>query len=231
MNNIDLKNLNTQEFAMQEAFKALRTNISFCGDDVKAIAVTSTFPGEGKTEIALRLAYAFAETGAKTILLDSDIRNSTLAGKFGADGSASGLSLILAGKSSDVVPAVAKTSKENLDILFAGPAAPNPAELLGKEKFRNLLEVLKRKYDYVVVDCPPLMPVIDAAIVANVCDGTLLVISQNTVKKSDAKKSLEQLRLGDARVLGAILNKVNIQGQGYGKYGKYGYGPEVEANE
>lgn len=229
MPNIDLSVINANTPSILEAFKTLRTNISFCGADIKIIAVTSAFPNEGKSETALRLAYAFAETGAKTILVDADIRNSTLAGKLGANGISKGLSHVLSGKESSDSPAICKTDLSSLDIIFAGPTAPNPAELLGKEPFRNLLEILRNKYDYIIVDCPPVMPVIDAAIIARECDGTLLVVSQNRVRKSDAKKTLDQLKLSGANMLGVVLNKVAAKEQGYG-YG-YGYGYSNTDNE
>ena len=227
MKQLQINELNTSNFQMQEAFKALRTNISFCGDDIKAIAVTSSFPNEGKTEVALRLAYAFAETGAKTILLDADIRNSLLAGKLNVNGGKIGLTHILSGKEKDISDAIYRVDSSNMYIIFAGPVAPNPAELFVKERFETLLETLRKNYDYIIIDCPPIMPVIDAAIIAKKCDGTIMVVAQNRVRKSDAKKALNQIKASGTTVLGTVLNKVQAQGRGYGYgygYGKYGYG-------
>lgn len=226
MKKIELNDLNKANFAVQEAFKALRTNICFCGDDVKVVAMTSSFANEGKSELALRLAYAFAETGAKTLLLDTDIRSTRLQVRLNASNGDAGLSNVLAKKNAVVSDYIRKTSMNSLDILFAGQEAPNPAELLGKEKFKAILEELKERYEYIIVDCPPLIPVIDAAIVAKECDGTLLVIAQNGIRKSDAKKALDQLKLSGARILGTVLNKVQLEsknyGYGYGGYHKYG---------
>lgn len=220
MAEISLRKLDTTDFHTQETYKALRTNISFCGDDIHTIAITSSFPNEGKSEVSLRLAYAFAETGAKTILVDADIRNSKLGEKLGVTAQ-TGLTHVLSGKEKNLQGTVKKTDIESLDILFPGANAPNPAELLGKERFTLLLQLLREKYDYVIIDCPPLIPVIDAAIIAKQCDGTLMVISQGDVRKRDAKKSLDQLKLSGAHILGTVLNKVEITQKKYGKYGKY----------
>ena len=227
MQTVSLKSINTGHYALQEAFKSLRTNIGFCDADICTIAVTSTHPNEGKSEVALRLAYAFAETGAKTLLLDADIRNSVLPGKLQAGRIPCGLSHILSGKEKTLSDAIYVTDVANLDILFTGAAAPNPAELLGNERFHLLLKALKKTYTYVIIDCPPVGPVIDAAIVAKECDGTLIVVAQDATKKRDAKKTVEQLRVSGAHILGTVLNKTKRNTSGYG----YGYGYDNTAQQ
>ena len=149
-----------------------------------------------------------------------------LAGRLGATNVEVGLSHILSGKEKDISKAIRETTLDSLDIMFTGPTVPNPAELLAGERFTSLLETLRARYEYVIIDCSPIMPVIDASIVAKECDGTVFVIAQDRVRKSDAKKALSQLKMSGARVLGTVLNKIRPQGQGYGygHYGGYGYG-------
>jgi capsular exopolysaccharide synthesis family protein len=218
---ITIKN---QDFFVEEAIKTLRTNIGFCGENINVISITSTFPHEGKSEISTRLAASFAEAGSKTILLDADNRSSVLAGRLGLTKSTKGLSHILSGKEKDFNQAITKTDIENFDIIFAGPPAPNPTELLNGPNFEKLIRFLRTRYDYVIIDCPPLGLVIDAAIIAKECEAAIMVIAQNEIKKKDAKKMMDQLTLSGARILGTVLNKVKSSAQSYGHYGKYGYG-------
>lgn len=222
---VSLENIinNTQ---MKESFSKLRTNICFCGEDKRVIAVTSTFPNEGKSEISLRLACTFAEFGSRTILVDSDIRNSILQGKLGAFGISSGLSRVLAVKEETLDSAICKTSDPNLDIIFTGPKPPSPAELLSRDVFREILAELRERYEYVIVDCPPALPVIDASIITKECDATLMVIANEETRKNDIKKALKQLDQAGAHIIGAVLNKVKLAGGRYGYGYGYGYGED-----
>lgn len=221
MPTVSLENINKNNTQMQESFKALRTNICFCGSDKRVIAVTSSYPNEGKSEVSLRLACAFAESGQKTLLIDADTRNSTLQGKLGAYGVTAGLSHILIKHEKSVLNAICRTDDPNLDIIFTGPKPPNPAELLTGEMFGRLLAMLKERYAYIIVDCPPTLPVIDSSLITKECDATIFVIGNGDTKKNDAKRALKQLDQAGAHVIGAVLNKVKMQGKyGYG----YGYG-------
>ena len=216
---ITIKN---QDFFVEEAIKTLRTNIGFCGENINVISITSTFPHEGKSEISTRLAASFAEAGSKTILLDADNRSSVLAGRLGLTKSTKGLSHILSGKEKDFNKAITKTDIENFDIIFAGPPAPNPTELLNGPNFEKLIRFLRTRYDYVIIDCPPLGLVIDAAIISKYCDGAIFVIAQNQVRKKDAKKAVEQLSMSGVKILGTVLNKVKQKQQMYSHYSHYG---------
>lgn len=216
---ITIKN---QDFFVEEAIKTLRTNIGFCGEDIKVISITSTFPHEGKSEISTRLAASFAEAGHKTILLDADNRSSVLAGRLGITKTNKGLSHVLSGKEKDFSKAVTKTDIENFYIMFSGPSAPNPTELLNGPNFGKLIDFLREEYDYVIIDCPPLGLVIDAAIISTHCDGAIFVIAQNQVRKKDAKKAVEQLSMSGVKILGTVLNKVKQKQQMYSHYSHYG---------
>jgi capsular exopolysaccharide synthesis family protein len=211
----------TNDYRIKEAFKTLRTNIEFCGGDVKVIAVTSCTPNEGKSSVAMEMAKAFAEAGNKTMLIDADMRKSVLVGRYKTGAVRLGLTHSLAGKASfrDVV---CLTNIRNLYVTFSGPVPPNPSELLGGEKFTRIIKELRDTFDYVILDTPPLGSVIDAAVAARCCDGTVLVVENNAVSYKFVQKVKDQLDKAEARILGVVLNKVDMSGKGYyGHYGRY----------
>lgn len=210
-----------------EAYKTLRTNLQFCGKDIKSIAITSCEPNEGKSTVSLNLAKALAESGKRVLFIDGDLRKSVLISRCRIDQSVKGLSHYLSGQSSftDVVCA---TNIRNLHMIFAGPVPPNPAELLGSSSFSTAINKLKGIYDYIIIDTPPLGSVIDAAVIANECEGSILVITANNISRRFAKKVVVQLKMAKCPILGVILNKVNMKDSSYGKYyGKY-YGKEAD---
>ena len=204
-----------------EAYKTLRTNLQFCGTDVKSIAITSCTPAEGKSTTSLNLAKALAESGKRVLFIDADLRKSVLISRCRVKQSVLGLSHYLSGQAAfgDVV---CSTNIPNMHIIFAGKVPPNPAELLGGKNFKLTMQKLKEIYDYIIVDTPPLGSVIDAAVIANECDGSVMVLSANTISRRFAKKVADQLKMAKCPVLGVILNKVDAKNSTYGKYyGKY----------
>lgn len=211
----------TDNYRMQEAFKTLRTNIEFCGGEVKAIAVTSCTPNEGKSSVAMEMAKAFAQAGNRTMLLDADMRKSVLVGRYKTGAVRLGLTHCLAGKAG-YLDVMCGTNIKNLYVTFSGPVPPNPSELLGGEKFASVMRMLKSSFDYIIVDTPPLGSVIDAAVAAKSCDGAVLVVESSAVSWRFVQKVKEQLDRADARILGVVLNKVDMNGKGYyGHYGRY----------
>ena len=216
---ISFDKLKKLDFRSNEAYKTLRTNISFCGDDVRVIAFTSSTPNEGKSVVSLRIAEAFGEDEKKVLFIDADIRKSVLLSRYGADQESKGLTHYLAGKS-NLDEVIYETSIRNVDMIFTGPVAPNPSELLGNSKFAKLIETAREKYDYVILDCPPIGSVIDAAVIAKQCDGVIIVVESNNISYKMVQKVKAQLEKSGCRILGAVLNKVEIGGKGYG-YGKY----------
>lgn len=211
----------TNDYRTREAFKTLRSNIEFCGGDVRMIAVTSCTPNEGKSSVAMEMARAFAEAGNKTILLDADMRKSVLVGRYKAGTVETGLTHVLAGKKK-TEEAVCGTNIPNLYITFSGPVPPNPSELLGSSRFEKCVEELRRNFDYVIIDTPPLGSVIDAAVIARRCDGTVMVIENNAISYRFAQKIKDQLDKTGSRILGVVLNKVDMSTKGYyGHYGRY----------
>ena len=149
-----------EEYRIKEAFKTLRTNIEFCGNDVKVVAVTSCTPNEGKSSISMKLARAFAEAGYKSILIDADMRKSVLVGRYRTKQVKRGLTHCLAGRATadDVI---CETNIDNLYVIFAGPVPPNPSELLGSEGFSKLVSELRRDFDYVIIDTTSMFSVLN----------------------------------------------------------------------
>ena len=158
-------------YEIQEAFKTLRTNIDFSGENIKAVCITSALPGDGKSTVSYHLARAFAESGRRTLLLDADLRKSVMRKMACEDGDpGQGLTYYLAGRRR-YEETVCTTNLQTLDIIFSGQFPPNPSELLGTRRFANLIERAKKEYAVIIIDTPPIGSVIDAAVVARVCDG------------------------------------------------------------
>ena len=198
---------NYDNFYTQEAYKTLRTNLLFCGRDVQIIAVTSHWENEGKTTVALNLAKSLSELGKRVLIIDADMRKSVMAGRHTKAKNPAGLSEILTGivKLSDGMYA---TQYENLHIIFSGKYPPNPVELLGGKYFPLLLEETRKVYDYVIVDTPPLGQVIDAAVLAPFCDGTLLVMESHLIRQKHAKAVISQLEKSGSKILGVVRNNI-----------------------
>ncbi len=224
-NKIVFENLTELDFKVNEAYKRIRTNISFSGENIKTIAITSSIPNEGKTEVSFNIARSMAEDGKKTLYIDADIRKSVVIARYGVDKETKGLSHYLSGQVKDFKQIIYSTNIENFDTIFTGTKSPNPAELLGSEKFATFINELKDLYDYVIIDCPPLGSVIDAVLVAKNCDGAIIVIEADNVSYKMVQSVKNQLDRGGCKILGAILNKVESGGKGYYGYykGSYGY--------
>lgn len=218
MASINIDRLKKLDYRSNESYKSLRTNIQLCGSDIKVILVTSATPNEGKSSVSFNLAVSLAEAGKRVIFIDADLRKSVLVGRYKINKSVKGLTHFLSGinKFEEVVYS---TNVENLFSVFSGPVPPNPAELLGNKTFKLLVKTLRETYDYVIIDTPPLGSVIDSAIVAQECDGAVLVVAANTVSYKFIQNTLEQLKKTDCQILGAVLNKVDMSENGY--YGKY----------
>lgn len=207
--------------AVEEAVRTLRTNIQFCNTDkaVKTICLTSCIPNEGKSSISINLAVSMARDGKKVLHIDADMRKprtyKDVTSRYNV-----GLSNYLSGMV-ELEDAIRATNIDNLDVIVCGPKPPNPAELLGTERFSQMLAVLKEKYDYVIIDTPPLGSMIDAAIVASQTDGTIMLIEYNTVDYKKAVMVKEQLEKANARILGVVINK--IPRREYKQYYYYDY--------
>ena len=226
MQSIELK-MEKQDFRTKEAFKTLRTNIEFSGENIRVICVTSCTPNEGKSTVTMGLAASLAEGGKRVLFVDADLRKSVLMGRHRVTGEVKGLTHFLSGQA-DVKEVILRTQEPNLFVTFAGPVPPNPAELLGNRRFEAFLDGARQAYDYVIIDAPPLGSVIDAAIIAKNSDASVMVISAKTISYKFARVVKEQLEKADCPILGVVLNKVEMkQNKYYGKYygnyyGSYG---------
>ena len=205
----------------EEYYNALRTNIQLSGDNIKVIAVTSVQSGEGKSTTSTNLAIAFARSGYNTLLIDADIRNSVMSGIFKTRDKITGLTDYLAG-ATDLSNGLCETNIDNLFVIEAGQVSPNPTALLQSKNFGIMIDILRNHYDYIVVDTPPIGLVIDAAIIAQKCDASVLVVESGNVKRKTLQKAKEQLEQTGTPFLGVILNKYDTQLEKYGSYGNYG---------
>lgn len=216
------------DYFYEEAIKTLRTNIQFSGIETKSIVVTSCYPNEGKSDIVFQLAQEIGKTGKQVLIVDADIRKSSYISRYQVHQKISGLSQYLSGQA-QMEEILYRTNYQNVDMIFAGHVAPNPSELLEQEAFRSLLATMRRSYDYVLVDTPPIMSMIDAAVAARNCDGAILVIESELVSYKVAAKAKEQLEKSGCRILGAVLNKVDVRkDRYYSKYSYYYSGTETE---
>lgn len=221
MKKVKLKNREFN-YETEEAYKSLRTNIQFCGTDKKVLAITSCMPNEGKSTTTLNLAASLAESGKKVLLIDADLRKSVMLKNFEFDTEITGFTYFLS-RQCALIDVICETNIPDFHVIFAGPVPPNPSELLGSEVFKEMLSAVESIYDYVIIDTPPLGSVIDAAVVAESCDGAILVIKHGSVSHRFAREVKDQLSKSGCPVLGVILNMVDIHEAGYyGRYGKYG---------
>ena len=203
-----------ENYFYEEAIKTLRTNIQFTGKNVKTILLTSCYPNDGKSDIAMQLAQEIGKAGKSVLLIDADLRKSAYVVRYKVKRSIKGLSEFLSGQASESEIKYT-TNFQNVDIIFSGPSAPNPSELLEDPSFGDLMKRVRTEYDFVLLDTPPIMTVIDAAVIAKESDGAVLVIESGRVSYKAAQKALDQLRKSDCKVLGAVLNKVDIKRDKY----------------
>lgn len=211
--------INEEEIMSQQArevFRSFRSNIEFTGVDNRAIVITSCLPADGKSTVSLRLAMTFAESEKKTVLVDADMRRSVLMRRVRAEGdnASVGLSHVLSGQKS-VTEALYETNLKNLYVIPSGKFPTNSTELLGNSRFEELIIALKKTFDYVIVDTPPLGSVVDAAVAAKRCDGSVLVISEGKDSRKMAKSVLEQLKAANSNFLGVAMNNVEVRKNSY----------------
>lgn len=211
--------------ATQEAYRSLRTNIQFCGADIKVIAVTSCEQSEGKTTISFKLAESLAEAGKQVVYIDADLRKSMFVGKYRVRGISNGLSHYLSAQC-NLDEAVYSTDIKNLCVIVAGPTPPNPAELLGGKRFAGAVQSLRNAFDYVIIDTPPLGSVIDCAVISTSCDGIVMVIASGEISLKAAHSVKRQIEKTGCPLLGVVLNKMHVSGRGY--YGYYGKGDRAQ---
>lgn len=213
---------------LAEAYRGIRTALYFStrGEGHKVIQVSSPNPGDGKSTMAANLAVAIAQSGKRTLIIESDFRRPRVHRLLGLD-CETGVTSVIAGEA-ELSDAIQETGIENLYGLSCGPKPSNPSELLSSPRYAELLDLLREKFDYVIIDTPPLMAVTDPAVVATRVDGILLTIRINKRSQQDCVQSAELLSSLGANQLGVIVNGVDSRdkysGYGYGGYRQYGGG-------
>lgn len=208
-----------------ESFRQLRTNLQFAhvSHGSKAVLVTSSLPGEGKSTTAINLAIAVAQSGQSVVLVDADLRRSRVADYLGLEKNA-GLTTALMGKIG-VSELLQHWGEDQLYVLTAGQTPPNPSELLGTEAMKNLILQLEQDFGAVIIDAPPLLPVTDAAVLAQQVGGVILMVGSSRVKLPDLEKSLNSLEMVKADVLGVVMNFLPVKGPDAYAYSYYNYEP------
>ena len=213
-----------------EAFRTLRTALSFAGRPTQQLVVTSTEPGDGKTTVLTNLGVAFAQSGKRTLVIDADMRRPGLTRKLNLKGPR-GLSTILQSEEPIGISAASNllaTELNSLDVIPAGPRPGSPAELLHGGRFAELIAWAESAYDQILIDAPPTLAVSDPAIIGTMVDGVLLVVRPGTNRRRMVLRAAESITAIDADLLGVVINNVDSDtGSDYDGYG-YEYGGEDE---
>lgn len=211
------------DYRMTEGLNQLKTNLAFCGKDIKVITMTSSVPNEGKSSVSFSLAKTLAESGKKILMVDADLRKSVMAAKYHIQGIDKGLSHYLTGQA-EIEDIIYEAEVDGFYLAVAGPLTPDPTTLLDSDAFKQFISKAREDFDYVIIDAPPLGVVIDAVIIGKYSDGALLVIEQGVIKRKVVQDVIKQLKKGEVRILGAVLNKVDERIGAYGNYEyKYSY--------
>jgi capsular exopolysaccharide synthesis family protein len=214
----------THHSPLSEAFRSLRTSVllSTASQPPRSLTVVSAEPGEGKTTISCNLAISLGQLGKRVLLIDCDMRRPRLHKVF-AINERFGLSSYLAGHEG-WRNLVRPTGAAGVDCIVCGPVPPNPSELLSSEPMQRLISEAIQEYQFVLVDSPPLLSVADGRILASLVDGTILVVKASVTPRELVKRGESYIRDVGGRLIGAVLNDVNLKSDGYYGYGSYRYG-------
>ncbi len=183
--------------------------------------MTSTTSGEGKTVTSTNSAVLFAHTGAKVLLIDADLRKPRVHRVFAMD-KEPGLTEVLTGRR-DTFEMIRQTEVEGLSVLTSGSLPPNPTELLGSEKMKQIISEAAAHFDFVIVDSPPILPVSDSIVLSTMVDGVVVVVNSLTTAKQQIRVACARLKYARAKIFGVLLNKVNLQSPEYKYYKNYYY--------
>lgn len=211
------------EFTAIEQYKLLRTNLSFTlPADVKCpiIGVSSSIRGEGKSTTAINLSYVLAENGKKVLLVDADLRIPSIAKKMDMN-SSPGLTDFLMDYESQQLSVFKSKLLDNWYILPSGNLPPNPSELLGSRRMEQIFSILSEKFDYIIVDLPPVNVVSDALAISSLITGMIVVIREEYTTKKELEACFRQLKLSNVNVLGCVLNSAKNEKGSYSRYKKY----------
>ena len=215
---------NEPKSPISEAIRTLRTNIKFSSLDkpIKTLLITSPIPEAGKSSISVNLALSIAQNGNKVILVDADLRKPVIHKIFEGDNKPGLTNILIEDKKIKEVIREASDINPNLYYIPSGPIPPNPSELLGSNKMKGVLTDLKEQADFILFDSPPVIAVTDALVLANQVDGVMLVLDAGGVTREIAMQAKLLLEKAKAKILGTVLNKINVESEGYYYYYYYG---------
>ncbi len=208
--------------SVSEQYRKVRTSIDFSSLDeqVKVINMTSANPGEGKTVTCINVATVYSQAEKKVLLIDMDLRKPKIHRAFDLSNSG-GVSGYIVNKN---LKSNVQEVNPYLDVMVSGEKVPFPSEALGSNLIKGMMEEIRKEYDIVVIDCPPMTAVTDASIISNFSDGTVFVLASRSTNRDVARNSLKQLENHGANVLGAVLTRVSKQDSAYGMDYYYYYG-------
>jgi capsular exopolysaccharide synthesis family protein len=208
--------------AISEQFRTLRTNIQFSmvDNNLKALSIVSAAPNAGKSTVSANLAVTFASQGTRVLIADCDFRRPTVHKNFSLP-NAHGMTTLLTDKSGSIEDHIQTTKMDNLFVMTSGPIPPNPAELLSSKRMIQLERELESMFDLVIYDTPPLLGFADAQIIAGRVDGVIFVVNHGVATKDDVLRASESLKMVNANVLGAVYNRVPINGNDNSYYYYY----------
>lgn len=213
-------------FAGEEAYKMLRTNLAFSFTDMdkcKVIGVTSAVRSEGKSTTSINLAYTISRSEKKVLLLDGDMRLPTISKRLKFNRNTLGLSNVLVGESYIADVMLKLKQSDSMFVITSGGLPPNPAELLGSDQMKNIIDKLREIFDYIIIDLPPINIVSDPLIISKIIDGYLFVVRQEQSLRQDVLEAMKKFELVSANLLGFVITSAD-SGKKYYKYkGKYGY--------
>ena len=235
MNYITISRFPKLNYACNEAMNTLCTNLFYCGDNIRSVLITSRHEQEGKSSVAINMMRTIASCGKRVVLVDADLRCSVLASRYKFSYSQltnAGLAEYLAGMCT-MEDVVYGTQMENAFLVPAGREVMNSLQLLSSPRYKELIDQLSKEYDVVLVDTPPAGVIVDAIEIAKYCDGALLVVSCNTGRKQEIDEVAQSIRKTGCKMLGAVLNNVNMdafqnrkyyyRSGKYSSYYRYGY--------
>lgn len=211
-----------------ESFRQIRTNLQFAhvSHATRAVLVTSSVPGEGKSTTAVNIAIAISQSGQSVVLIDADLRRPRISEYLGLERNA-GLTTALIGRA-NVDDVLQPWGEDELYVLTSGQIPPNPSELLGSDRMKEVISNLEKRYDAVIIDAPPLLPVTDAAVLAQRVGGVVMVVGSSKVRGPDLQKSFSALEMVNADVLGVVMNLLPTKGPDAYSYSYYA--SEAEPN-
>lgn len=215
------------DFAASEQYKLLRTNLQFAlagASDPRCcvIGITSAMRGEGKSTTSINLSYTLAEAGKRVLLVDGDLRLPSIAKKMEISNTP-GLSNLLLDFDLDKFSVYKSNQFDNWYILPSGDIPPNPSELLGSARMEKLIDRLKDKFDYIIVDLPPVNLVSDALVISPFINGIVLVVRENYTERRELRDCVRQIELSNVKILGCVMNVVKTGRGSYRRKGKYYY--------